>query len=163
MRLQYDSAYKSVWKRILRKGETFLEPSRRSQKGHRDSLLPPSDSFLFHSLVFYSAKTSEEGTLEAPAPCIVWEAPQLKDSMMGTQTPSPAPVTPLTGQSWVTLLFFMSQCLPHWAVNPLGLRAVSKSSMYSKCPSGLDLEQMLVHVSGCKYKSLPCAKQCPGY
>lgn len=82
---------------------------------------------------------------------------------MGTQTPSPAPVTPLTGQSWVTLLFFMNQCLPHWAVSPLGLRTVSKSSMYSKCPSGLDLEQMLEHVSGCKYKSLPCAKHHSGY
>lgn len=140
-----------------------MEPSRRSQKGHRDNLLPPSDSFLFHSLVFCSAKTSEEGTLEAPAPCIVWEAPQLKDVAHGHPNSQPSPSDPLTGQSWVALLFFMNQCLPHWAVSPLGLRTVSKSSMYSKCPSGLDLEQMLVHVSGCKYKSLPCAKRYSGY
>lgn len=47
---------KVLSKKVLCKVGTFLELSRRSQEASRDSSLPSSDSFLFHSLAFYSAK-----------------------------------------------------------------------------------------------------------
>ena len=56
-------------------------------------------------------------------------------------------MTLLTGHSWNTLVLFTSQYLPHWTLSSLGMRAVSNSSMHSKCPSGLDLEQMLFYFS----------------
>ena len=40
------------------------------------------------------------------------------------------------------LLSFKSQYLLHWTVSFLGIRAVSESTMYPKCPLGLNPEQV---------------------
>lgn len=62
MRPQCEPAYTSVWKGVQWKGEILNLPEEVRKDA--DSLLPPCDFFLFHSLAFYSAETSAEGMIK---------------------------------------------------------------------------------------------------
>lgn len=82
--------HKSAEKKVLCKVMAFLETSR-SQRASRDSSLPPSVSFLFHSLAFYAAKTSAEGVLEPLALSMYGILDSSRMQTDGHPNPQPSP------------------------------------------------------------------------